>query len=83
MRIMIWQGSYERVVLQPLMIVAGDHAVNDMAGDEEDSWKSVLEREGYKVVCVLEGLGQIPAVRDIYVEHVQAAMERLGQQEGR
>ena len=77
------KGSYKRVVLEPLMVVAGDHANHDMAGDEEDSWKSVLEREGYKVVCVLEGLGQIPAVRDIYVEHVQAAMERLGQQEGR
>ena len=77
------KGSYKRVVLEPLMVVAGDHANHDMAGDEEDSWKSVLEREGYEVVCVLEGLGQIPAVRDIYVEHVQAAMERLGQQEGR
>ena len=73
------KGSYKRVVLEPLMVVAGDHANNDMAGDEEDSWKTILENEGYEVECVLEGLGQIPAVRDIYVEHVQAAMEKLGE----
>jgi sirohydrochlorin cobaltochelatase len=46
---------------------------------QEDSWKTILENEGYEVECVLEGLGQIPAVRDIYVEHVQAAMEKLGE----
>ena len=73
------KGSYKRVVLEPLMVVAGDHANNDMAGDEEDSWKTILENEGYEVECVLEGLGQIPAVRDIYMEHVQAAMEKLGE----
>lgn len=54
-------GGYKRVVLRPLMVVAGDHANNDMAGDEEDSWKSVLNKEGYETECVLEGLGQIPA----------------------
>lgn len=71
-------GSYKRVILEPLMVVAGDHANRDMAGDGEDSWKLVLRNEGYEVECVLEGLGQIPAVRDIYVSHVQEAMERLG-----
>ena len=70
-------GFYKRVVLEPLMVVAGDHANHDMAGDGEDSWKSVLEHEGYEVECVLEGLGQIPAVRDIYVRHVEAAMDCL------
>ncbi|MGN0151115.1 MAG: sirohydrochlorin cobaltochelatase [Wujia sp.] len=68
-------GSYKRVVLEPLMIVAGDHANNDMAGDEEDSWKSIFEAEGYEVECVLKGLGEMPAIRDIFVEHARAAAE--------
>lgn len=57
------------------MVVAGDHANNDMAGEEEDSWKTVLENEGYEVECVLEGLGQIPAIQELYVEHVQDAID--------
>ncbi len=68
------KGSYEKVVLEPLMVVAGDHANNDMAGEEEDSWKTVLEAQGYEVTCLLEGLGQLEAVQDLYVEHVQAAI---------
>ena len=67
-------GSYKRVVLRPLMIVAGDHANNDMAGDEEDSWKSVFEGAGYEVECVVEGLGQLPAIRELIVEHTREAM---------
>ena len=70
-------GGYKRVVLRPLMVVAGDHANNDMAGDEEDSWKSVLNKEGYETECVLEGLGQIPAIRELYVQHTKAAMDSL------
>ncbi len=70
-------GGYTKVVLEPLMVVAGDHANNDMAGDEEDSWKSILEGEGYEVECILEGLGQVPAIQEIYVEHTKAAMECL------
>ena len=69
--------DYKRVVLRPMMIVAGDHANNDMAGDEPDSWKSVFEGAGYEVVCVVEGLGGIPAVQEIFAEHVQAAMDTL------
>ena len=68
-------GSYSRVVLRPLMVVAGDHANNDMAGDGEDSWKSTLEKAGYEVECVLEGLGQVPAIQDLYVSHAAAAMQ--------
>lgn len=68
-------GDYKRVVLQPLMIVAGDHANNDMAGDEDDSWKSVFEAEGYEVECVLTGLGELPAIQDIFAAHAQAAIE--------
>ncbi len=64
-------GQYKKVVLRPLMVVAGDHANNDMAGEEEDSWKSVLEREGYEVTSVIEGLGELEAIRDLYAEHVQ------------
>ena len=70
-------GGYEKIVLQPLMIVAGDHANNDMASDEDDSWKTILEKEGYQVECVLRGMGQIPAVRDIFTENVKSAFEKL------
>ena len=71
---MVQNGSYKRVVLRPLMIVAGDHANNDMAGDEDDSWKSVFTAAGYEVECVVEGLGQIPAIRELIVEHTREAM---------
>lgn len=64
-----------RVTLAPLMVVAGDHAVNDMAGGEEDSWKSAFEAEGYAVECVLKGLGEYPGVRQMYVAHTGDAVE--------
>ncbi|MBO5552340.1 MAG: sirohydrochlorin cobaltochelatase [Lachnospiraceae bacterium] len=67
--------GYERAVLRPLMVVAGDHANNDMAGDEDDSWKSILEKAGYEVTPVLEGLGQLPDIRNIYISHAAKAME--------
>ncbi len=70
-------GGYKKAVLKPLMTVAGEHANNDMAGEKENSWKSILEKEGYEVTCILEGLGQIPAIQDIYVSHVQAAADIL------
>ena len=59
----------KRVILAPFMVVAGDHAINDMSGDEEDSWKSTFEKAGYEVECILKGLGEYPAVRQIYVKH--------------
>jgi len=71
------QGSYKRVVLRPLMVVAGDHANNDMAGDDDDSWKTTFEKEGYEVVCEVEGLGALEAVQQLYVEHAQAAVDAL------
>ncbi len=71
------KGTYTKVVLEPLMVVAGDHANNDMAGDEEDSWKSQIEAEGYEVECVIRGLGELPAIQDIYVAHTQAAIDSL------
>lgn len=70
-------GNYKRVVLEPLMVVAGDHANNDMAGDEEDSWKTAFEAAGYEVECLLRGLGENEAIREIYVEHAQAAINSL------
>ena len=62
-----------RVELRPPMTVAGDHAKNDLAGDEEDSWRRRLEAEGYETVCVLTGLGEHPAVRALFVEHARQA----------
>lgn len=69
--------KYKKVVLEPLMVVAGDHANNDMAGDEEDSWKTVINGEGFKVQCLLRGMGEIEAIRSIYVDHVQDAIDSL------
>ena len=73
----IKEGGYSKVVLEPLMVVAGDHANNDMAGDEEDSWKSVMESSGLEVECILRGMGEIPEIQKIYVDHVKAAIEAL------
>lgn len=70
-------GGYKRVVLEPLMVVAGDHANNDMAGDEEDSWKTAFENEGFEVTCLLRGLGENEAIRAIYVDHAKAAIDSL------
>jgi len=70
-------GNYKRAVLRPLMVVAGDHANNDMAGDEEDSWKSIFEAAGYEVECVLEGLGSVEAIQKLYVAHAKEAIVSL------
>ncbi len=66
-------GTYERVVLMPLMIVAGDHANNDMAG-EEDSWRAAFEGAGYQVECLVRGLGELEEVQQLLTEHAQAAV---------
>lgn len=65
----------QRVVLLPLMIVAGDHANNDMAGDEEDSWKTIFSNAGFEVECVLKGMGEYAGIRELLVSHARAAME--------
>lgn len=65
----------EKVWLAPLMVVAGDHATNDMAGDEDGSWKRRLEREGFATHCVLQGMGEYPEVREMYAAHAKAAAE--------
>lgn len=68
----------EKVILCPFMVVSGDHASNDMAGDEEDSWKTAFANAGFEVECVLEGLGQNEDIQAIYVDHVKVAMEANG-----
>ena len=73
-------AGFKKVVLRPLMVVAGDHANNDMAGDDEDSWKSQFDASGAfdSVDCQIAGLGRIEAVEDLYVEHTKAAIDSLG-----
>lgn len=68
----------ERVILRPFLITAGDHAKNDMAGEGEGSWKSVLTREGYQVECVLEGLGEIPGIREMFLAGGEKAADSGG-----
>ncbi len=70
-------GKYEKVVLEPLMVVAGDHANNDMAGDDEDSWKTAFLNEGYDVECLIRGLGENEEIRKLYVEHAQKAIDSV------
>lgn len=65
-----------RLMLAPFMLVAGDHAQNDMSGDE-DSWAEQLKNAGYPVRCILKGLGECPAIRALFVEHCRQAVEAL------
>ncbi len=69
------EAGYTSVVLRPLMVVAGDHANNDMAGDDEDSWKSMFEAAGFTVECQIAGLGEIESVQALYVSHTQDAID--------
>lgn len=68
------EKGYKKVVLMPLMLVAGDHANNDMAGDEDNSWKNLLKKAGFQVDTYLHGLGENTAVQEIYVQHVRDAI---------
>lgn len=68
----------QKVLLKPFMIVAGDHATNDMASDEEDSWKSILTKEGYEVNAVLEGLGSNSDFAKLFVDHIADAAKQRG-----
>lgn len=74
-RKLVEKAGFKKVVLAPFMIVAGDHALNDLSGEEEDSWKRVFEREGYEVRCILKGLGEYPAIRDIFLDHARDAID--------
>ena len=72
-------AGYTKVVLRPLMVVAGDHANNDMAGDDEDSWKSQFEASGEfdAVDCQIAGLGEVADIQQLYVAHTKAAVDSL------
>ncbi|MFR5149316.1 MAG: sirohydrochlorin cobaltochelatase [Ruminococcus sp.] len=72
-------SGFKKVILRPLMVVAGDHANNDMAGDDDDSWKSMFEASGDfdEIDCQIEGLGRIDAVEQLYVAHTQAAIDSI------
>ena len=77
-----WAGKLkmhkvEKIILMPLMMVAGDHANNAMAGDEEDSHKKILEKMGFKVEAKLQGLGESKRIRDIFVERANEAWDAL------
>ena len=70
------QAGYKKVILRPLMVVAGDHANNDMAGDDDDSWKSMFNASGEfdSVDTQIAGLGEIEAIQNLYVAHTKAVI---------
>ncbi len=72
------KSKTRKVVLKPFMIVAGDHALNDMAGDDEESWKSVLSAKKFQVIPVLKGLGSNDAFARIFVNHIRDAAKEVG-----
>lgn len=67
--------DYQNILLMPLMMVAGDHAHNDLAGDESDSWKMALKSLGYNVDFLLNGIGELPTIQQMFVEHSKEALE--------
>lgn len=70
----------KKVILVPLMIVAGDHANNDMAGDDEDSWKTQLKKEGYEVECIIKGLGEYEGIQNMFVKHCNDALNEAAEE---
>lgn len=66
-----------KIFLAPFMVVAGDHAIHDMSGEDKDSWRSRFEEAGFTVECVMKGLGEYPGIRRMYVEHAKAAEAAL------
>jgi len=70
---LVKKSGAKKIVLLPLMVAAGAHACNDMAGDQENSWKTAFEREGYQVECVLKGLGEYDGVQQMFVDHAANA----------
>jgi sirohydrochlorin cobaltochelatase len=75
---MIKHAKVRKIVLKPMMVVAGDHANNDMAGDEEDSWKSTFKKAGVHVTPILHGMGENRAWAQIYVQHIRDAAKDNG-----
>ena len=66
------EKDFKRILLKPLMIVAGDHAKNDMSSDDEDSWKTMLKNEGYEVTSVLKGMGEYEFIRKMFMDKLEA-----------
>ena len=69
----VLQSGCKKMILLPLLFVAGDHARNDMAGEEPDSWKSRLNASGIQTTCVLKGLGEYPAIQHLFLKHMERA----------
>lgn len=69
------KDEIKEIILMPLMLVAGDHAKNDMASDDANSWKTVISRQGIKVNIYMHGLGEIPKFQEIYLDHIRDAIE--------
>lgn len=69
------ENNIEKVTLMPLMIVAGDHAENDMGGDEEDAWKTVLKQNGYEVQVFMHGMGENKGIQEIFMRHAEEAIK--------
>jgi sirohydrochlorin cobaltochelatase len=67
------EKGYKKIYLAPFMLVAGDHAQNDLAGDEEDSWNTLLKAQAYETEPILEGLGQYPGIQQLFLEHLNEA----------
>lgn len=68
------ERSIKKVKLKPFMLVAGDHVINDMASDDEDSWKSILESNGIEVEVQIQGLGEIKEIQDIFIYHLEEVL---------
>ena len=64
--------GFKKILLKPFMIVAGDHAKNDMSSDDEDSWKTMLKNEGYEVTSVLKGMGEYKFIREMFMDKLEA-----------
>lgn len=64
--------GFKKILLKPFMIVAGDHAKNDMSSDDEDSWKTMLKNEGYEVTSVLKGMGEYEFIREMFMDKLEA-----------
>lgn len=67
---LVKKTNYKKAVLAPLMLVAGDHAVNDMASDDDDSWKTKFEKNGIQTRTIVKGLGEMQKIKEIYCQHI-------------
>lgn len=74
---LVKENNFKDVILTPLMIVAGDHAINDMASNKENSWKTKFISNGFNVEIVLKGLGEYSSIRNIFIEHINSTINRL------